>query len=151
VTILARQLTLDLYKCKSSALLDEAIIKREVENAIGSMGYRLVNSAVNKIEDGHTAFIFVCGEGHIVLHVYAELAYVAGDIFLMRENAEPERIFKDIRNIFKPEKTKTTFLKRGDFGREREVKPKIKTRVAPFRQIHNTGAKVIRILARRKR
>ena len=31
------------------------------------------------------------------------------------------------------------------------MKPKIKSRVAPLRRIHNTGAKVIRLLARRNR
>ena len=52
--------------------------------------------------------------------------------------------------FFKPEKTRITVLKRGDFKQGSDMKPQIKTRVAPLRKIHNTGAKVIRTLARRK-
>ena len=58
-------------------------------------------------------------------------------------------ISKAMRSFFKPDKTKTTLLKRGDFTSAKEIKPKVKTHVAPLRKIHNTGAKVIRILARR--
>jgi S-adenosylmethionine decarboxylase len=54
-----------------------------------------------------------------------------------------------MRSFFKPDKTKTTLLKRGDFTSLKEIKPKVKTHVAPLRKIHNTGAKVIRILAHR--
>ena len=90
-------------------------------------------------------------EGHMVLHIYTKLKYVAIDIFLCQENAEPEHIAKEMRDFFKPDKTKTTLLKRGDFGSAKDIRPKVKTRVAPLRKIHNTGAKVLRVLARRNR
>ena len=86
-------------------------------------------------------------EGHIVLHIYTELKYVAIDIFLCQEHAEPERIAQAMRNFFKPDKIKSTLLKRGSFGTPKELRPKVKTRVAPLRKIHNTGAKVLRVLA----
>ena len=54
-----------------------------------------------------------------------------------------------LSKFFKPDKTKSTFLKRGDFGLEREIKPKIKVRVAPLRRVKNAGAKVVKKLVRR--
>ena len=91
----------------------------------------------------------VFGDGHLTLHVYTQLKYVAMDIFICQEDAAPDKIAQNMRAFFKPDKTKTTVLKRGNFGSAKELKPKVKTKVAPLRRIHNTGAKVIRILAHR--
>ena len=79
------------------------------------------------------------------------MRYVAVDVFTCSEDTEPELLSKELRKFFQPDKIKSTFFKRGDFGLEREIKPKIKTRVAPLRKIHNTGAKVIKTLVRRSK
>ena len=102
------------------------------------------------MDDGHFAILVLLKEGHMTIHAYSELKYVAADVFLCDQNAEPELFFKALRSFFKPDKTKTTYLKRGDFGTVKDMKPKIKTKVAPLRRIHNTGARVIRLLAHRK-
>ena len=74
---------------------------------------------------------------------------MAADIFTCTESEEPEELSKVIKQFFRPDKIKSTFLKRGDFGLEREVKPKITVRVAPLRRVKNAGAKVVRKLVRR--
>ena len=114
-------------------------------------GCQLIDLHAHTLDADHFVLLSLFKEGHILLHVYPSYRYVAGDIFLFQEDAQPDAFFKGLRSFFKPDKTKTTFLKRGDFSASTEVRPKIKTRVAPLRKIHNTGAKVIRILARRNR
>lgn len=151
VKILARHLTVEFYNCKSSKLQDLQMIQDAVRESIEGQGYELLNLSAERIAENHFAVMLVFRDGHIALHVYTDLRYVALDIFLCCERAEPEELRKAIQNFFKPDKTKTTLLKRGDFGREKEIRPKTKTRVAPLRKIHNTGAKVIRILARRNK
>ena len=90
-------------------------------------------------------------EGHFAIHLYKSFAYVAADLFLCQFSAAPEDLLQKIKNIFKPEKFRTTYLKRGDFSVSgADMKPQTKTKVAPLRRIHNTGAKVIRLLAHRK-
>ena len=101
------------------------------------------------IDEEHCSIIGAFAEGHIALHVYKELRYVAADIFTCADSEEPDELAKVIRKFFKPDKIKSTFLKRGDFGLEREIKPKIKVRVAPLRRVKNAGAKVVRKLVRR--
>ncbi len=147
--ILARHLTVDFYNCKSSKLEDLHLIKDALKELMKDKGYGLLNLSSEEVAANHFAFMLLFRDGHIAIHVYSDLRYVAMDIFLCRENAEPEPIYKEFQKFFKPDKMKSTLLKRGDFGKEKEIKPKTKTRVAPFRKIHNTGAKVIRILARR--
>lgn len=143
--ILARQLTLDLYNCETSRLSNIDEIKDTLKGVVESEP-RLISEV---IDEGHCSIIGAFAEGHIALHVYKELRYVAVDIFTCSDSDEPEELSKVIRKFFRPDKIKSTFLKRGDFGLEREIKPKIKVRVAPLRRVKNAGAKVVKKLVRR--
>ncbi len=143
--ILARQLTLDLYNCDTSRLSNVDEIKDTLKGVVGNEP-RLISEV---IDEGHSSIIGAFAEGHIALHVYKEFRYVAVDIFTCSDSEEPEELSKAIKKFFRPEKIKSTFLKRGDFGLEREIKPKIKIRVAPLRKVKNAGAKVVKKLVRR--
>ena len=140
--ILARQLTLDLYNCNSKRLENIEEVKEILHNTTNSEP-QFISDAV---EENHYAIIGASAKGHIALHIYKDLRYVAADIFSCEENSEPEEISKVLRKFFQPDKMKSTFLKRGDFGQEKEVKPKIKTKVAPLRRVRNAGAKVVKKL-----
>ena len=147
----ARQLTIDLYHCKNDKLQEMDAIEKQLRDILEAAGAQIIDLRGQELADQHYVIVTMFPEGHALLHVFPELRYVAGDIFLCKEEAQPEDFFKAMRKFFHPDKTKTTFLKRGDFSSPKDLKPKIKTRVAPLRKIHNTGAKVIRILARRNR
>lgn len=149
--ILARHLTADLYNCKENKLLNMEMTVAALRRLAEETGFHVLQIDTQIIEKGHFVILLALREGHLALHTYTELRYAAGDIFLCDADAEPETLFKGLRKFFKPEKIRTTFLKRGDFGTVKDIKPKIKSRVAPLRRIHNTGAKVIRLLARRNR
>ena len=69
-----------------------------------------------------------------------------------QEDGKPEKAIKALKKLMKPEKIRITYLKRGDFGTVKDVKPRIKIRIAPLRplrSIKNKGAKVIKTVARR--
>ena len=149
--ILARHLTADLYNCKENKLLNMEMTVAALRRLAEETGFHVLQIDTQIIEKGHFVILLALREGHLALHTYTELRNAAGDIFLCDADAEPETLFKGLRKFFKPEKIRTTFLKRGDFGTVKDMKPKIKSRVAPLRRIHNTGAKVIRLLARRNR
>ena len=131
--IMARQLTLDMYNCNTKKLNDIEEIKITLENILGDEP-RLTAKATGT---EHFAIIGASLDGHIALHVYKNLRYVAVDIFTCTDDSEPEEISKILRKFFQPDKIKSTFLKRGDFGKEKDMKPKIKTRVAPLRKVKN--------------
>ena len=143
--ILARQLTLDLYNCDTNRLGNVDEIKNILSGVVDSEP-RLTSEF---IDENHCSIIGAFAEGHIALHVYKELRYVAADIFTCVDSEDSEKLAKEIRKFFRPDKIKSTFLKRGDFGLEREIKPKIKVRVAPLRKVKNAGAKVVKKLVRR--
>uniref|UniRef100_UPI003D7C8A73 S-adenosylmethionine decarboxylase family protein n=1 Tax=Mitsuokella sp. TaxID=2049034 RepID=UPI003D7C8A73 len=137
--ILARHLTVDLFNCKNSKLKDIDQIKEYTKEIPEHFALHKISECSEHLTDTHYAIMTLFREGHMVLHIYTELKYVAIDIFLCQENAEPERIAKDMRDFFKPDKTKTTRLKRGDFGSAKDIRPKVKTRVAPLRKLPHTG------------
>ena len=144
MNISARQLTLDLYNCNAKKLNDIETIKNVLTEVIGTQP----SLTAEKISAEHLAIIGVSLDGHIALHVYQNLKYVAADIFTCAENIEPEELASVLRKFFQPDKMKSTFLNRGDFNKA-ELKPKIKTRVAPLRKVRNAGEKVVRKLVRR--
>ncbi|MBO5588214.1 MAG: S-adenosylmethionine decarboxylase [Selenomonas sp.] len=147
--ILARHLTADLFNCQNNQLTNKELILDMLKTLLQDFQMQLISCVTESPDNEHDVFMLVLDKGHITLHVYPHLKYVALDVFLCQENAEPDKLGQTVRSFFKPDKTKTTVLKRGDFGSAKELKPKVKTKVAPLRKIHNTGAKVIRILARR--
>ena len=146
MSIASRHLTVDMYSCDHllKGVAWETVLAGIIENS----GYTVLRLLPQKIDDSHFVLAAIFSEGHLILHTYRELKYVAADIYLCHEAAEPEILAKLLRKFFKPEKIKTTYLKRGDFLSPKDIKPRIKTRLAPLRRIHNTGAKVIRLLSR---
>lgn len=143
--ILARQLTLDLYNCDTNRL-DSPDEMKSMLNSVMSNELRLSSEFIDEL---HCSMIGAFAKGHIALHIYKELRYVAVDIFTCEDSDETEELAKIIRKFFRPEKIKSTSLNRGDFGLDREIKPKIKIRVAPLRKVKNAGAKVVKKLVRR--
>ena len=149
--IIARHLTADLYGCKASRLADEESLSVKVASLFEEHSYQVLSATVEDVDDDHSALLVLLSEGHFAIHLYKSLSYVAADLFLCKISASPEDLLQKIKNIFQPEKFRTTYLKRGDFSvTGADMKPQTKTRVAPLRRIHNTGAKVIRLLAHRK-
>lgn len=142
--ILARQLTLDLYNCNEKRFADVDAIKTAVEGVFGTE-IRIIST---DIDNEHFGLIAAFREGHIALHIYKNLKYVSVDIFTCNESEESEELSKSLSKYFQPEKIKSTYLKRGDFGLTKEVKPKIKVRVSALRKVRNVGAKVVRKLVR---
>ncbi len=147
--IIARHLTIDMYRCKTSKLTDSKLMKESFMEMLVSNGFHVLHFHSCQVTDDHFSMIAMLKEGHLTIHAYAALNYVAADVFLCESDADPEKFFKAVRSFFKPEKNRTTYLKRGDFRNVPDMKPKTKTRHAPLRRIHNTGSKVIRLIAHR--
>lgn len=142
--ILSRQLTLDLYNCSAKKMADVDEIKNLLQETLGEEPAL----TSEKFDGERCSIIGAFMEGHIALHIYGDLHYVAADIFTCAEDIDPDELASVLRKFFKPEKIKSTFLKRGDFGKS-DIKPKIKSRVAPLRKIRNAGEKVVKTLVRR--
>lgn len=146
----ARQIAIDMYKCKSDRFENIDALRDKLQEMITLSGLSVMASTMHLLPDNHMAVCLIFPEGSLTVHAFGTLDYVSVDMFLCQENAAPEKYFNALKKLFKPEKTKTTQLKRGDFGTVKDMKPKTKTRIAPLRRISNTGTKVIRLLSKNK-
>lgn len=142
--ILARHLTADFYNCKNNKMTENATMLNTLRGLVGACGYQVLRTDSAVMEEGHACLVLLCKQGHITMHIYSKLLYVALDIFICDEQANPDMLFRAIKHFFKPDKVRTTFLKRGDFGSNRDARPKIKNRIAPVRRFRNTSFKVLR-------
>ncbi|MBQ7516193.1 MAG: S-adenosylmethionine decarboxylase [Schwartzia sp.] len=149
-TIVARHMSADMYACKASAMADGAALQERLSRLMEAAGFHIGSFDMQGVSEDHTAVLLLLEEGHFAIHLFNQLRYVAVDIFLCTEGAAPEKLLQSLRDYFRPEKFRTTYLKRGDFKGGQDMKPQVKTHLAPLRRIHNTGAKVIRLLAHRR-
>ena len=149
--IISRHLALDMYKCKLAPLQDLENLLPELQGILAEADIAPLSSSSSIMPDKHLAIALLFEAGHITIHAFPELKYVSADAFLCQEAAAPEKLFSSLIKLFKPETHKTTQLKRGDFGSNKDMKPKTRTRVAPLRRIHNTGSKVINLLGGKKK
>ena len=146
---LARHLTANFFNCKNSKLQDINAILSALRDVSEHLRFTLVDSITHQLSEDHYAIMMLFHEGHLTLHVYTSLKYVSLDVFLCQESACPDDVAHSMREFFKPDKIRSTLLKRGDFGTAKDIRPKTKTHLAPLRKLHNTGAKVIHVLAKR--
>ena len=149
--IQSRLLTVDFYNCKAEKCSDENALRTKVSKALTELDFVPLQIITDVQESGHISLMALLPDGHLAIHVHPELRHVSLDIYLCAEDAELDPIAHVLRKAFQPEKTKSTHLRRGDFRSPAEIRPKTTTRVAPIHKIKSTGAKVIRILARRNR
>ena len=131
--IQSRLLTVDFYNCKVEKCSDEEALRSKVSQALKDLGLNPLQIISYVQTSRQISLMALLPDGHLALHVHPELRHVSLDIYLCSENTALDPIAQIMRRVFEPEKTKTT------------------TRVAPIRKIKSTGAKVIRILARRNR
>ena len=150
--ILARQLTVDMYDCKNKDLSNYTDLKDSLDVAMNIAGFTPIEVRAQILNQDEAIVFILLQEGHAIVRTYPKLKYVASDIFICQEDGKPEKAVKALRKIMKPEKIRMTYLKRGDFGTVKDVKPRIKIRIAPLRplrSIKHKGAKVFKTVAHR--
>ena len=147
--ILARQLTVDMYDCKNKELSDHKKILESLQKGMLEVGFTPMKTNQEVTGNNESIIFMLLAEGHVVIRTYPDLNYVACDLFICQEDSRPEKAIRVLRKLTKPEKLRMTYLKRGDFGTVKDVKPRIKIRIARLRKIRSKGAKVLKNVARR--
>lgn len=143
---LGKQLTVDMYGCNFNSLNNLELIKAAMLTAIEETGLTLQNLSYHVSEPHGLTVLALLTDSHMSIHTHPELGYAAFDAFIWGDHTRPDKAMRVIKSILKPEKTKTTHIMRGDFGSQKDMKPRIKVSIAPLRRVRNTSAKVWRFL-----
>lgn len=78
----------------------------------------------------------------MTLHLYPDLGFVTIDVFTCFKDADPDGLARFLRNYFDPDKSKITYLDRGDFGSESDMKPRRKSNIKTIRRARTIGNKL---------
>jgi S-adenosylmethionine decarboxylase len=148
--VIGKHLTVDMYGCSFDVLDDLDFVKNAMLTAVEEAKMTLLEFSYHKFEPQGLTALALLAESHMSIHTYPELGYAAIDVFTCGDQSRPDKAVAVLKRFLKPEKTKTTNIKRGDFGSESDMKPKTKIRIAPIRRVKNTGAKMLNFLSRAK-
>jgi S-adenosylmethionine decarboxylase proenzyme len=96
-----RQLLVDIYGCEAN--LDDVKFLRAVLNkAAAEMGSTVVRTTSHKFSPAGATVFAILAETHISIHTWPEYRYAALDIFICKEDIDPETGWKAVRNALKP-------------------------------------------------
>ena len=95
-------------------------------------------------EEGQSEYSIsvLCKQGHVTLHVYPKLGFIAADIFSCYDDADPAGMARYLRSAFDCDKAKITLLDRGDFGSKYDMKPNHRSNIKFIRRTQNVTKNV---------
>ena len=82
--ILARHLTIDMYKCKESCFTDMEQLVDKPKTILAESTLQVVSGMHQLLPDGHAAIMILFNEGHMTVHAFPELRYISADTFGVR-------------------------------------------------------------------
>jgi S-adenosylmethionine decarboxylase len=146
MTSIGRHLTIDMYGCNYENLNNYEFIKTAMLAAISETNLAITDLVGQQTEPQGLTIIALLGKSHMSIHTYPEINYAAVDIFTCGDYIYPDKALPVLKSFLKPEKMRTTNIMRGDFGRQKDMKPRIRVTIAPLRRVRNTSARVWRFL-----
>ncbi|MDU4960952.1 MAG: adenosylmethionine decarboxylase [Sporomusaceae bacterium] len=148
--VIGKHLTVDMYGCSFEHLDDIAFIKEAMLTAIAQANMTLLDFTSHKFNPQGLTAMALLAESHLNVHTYPELGYAAIDVFTCGNPHCPDKAVAVLKQFLKPERIKITNIRRGDFGSESDMKPKVKTSAGPITRAKSTSARVLRFLVRKK-
>jgi len=146
MTSVGRHLTIDMYGCSYETINNFEFIKTAMLAAINGANLTLQDLVGHQTEPQGLTVVALLGQSHMSIHTYPELNYAAVDIFTYGDYSRADKALTILKGFLKPEKIRTTNIMRGDFGRQKDMKPRIRVSIAPLRRVRNTSARVWRFL-----
>jgi len=126
----------DLYGCADDALSQKALEDVVREFSVTS-NMQIQSIRVVQEEEDRYGIYCICQEGHIILHVNDEKGFVAIDGFSCNEEADPEKMVRELCSFLSPDKMKLTYVDRGDFGKKTDMKPRRRNKSRKITQMRN--------------
>jgi len=145
-----KQIVLDLYNCDYEILSKPEEVEAAIARIMDERGLTILSSyKQNYEEEQDFALIIFFNYGHIIVHTFPEQGFVSVDVFSSLADLDLEKIAIRIKRELKTQKSKDTYLRRGDFGSLNDMKPTIRKKTKAWRRVRNTSAKMFRLIIRR--
>ena len=126
----------DLYGCAEDALAQEAL-KKVLEDYAETNHMQMQSIRIEQENEISYGIYSICKAGHIILHVNLEKGFVSIDGFSCNEDADPEKMVRELCSFLAPDKMKLTYVDRGDFGKKADMKPRHRNKSRKITQMRN--------------
>lgn len=136
-------IAIDMYNCGVNEVNDTEKAKTLLQE--GCDEYRMNSHELLVCqEEGQSEYSISapCKQGHVTLHVYPKLGFIAADIFSCYDAADPAGMARYLRSAFDCDKAKITLLDRGDFGSKYDMKPNHRSNIKFIRRTQNVTKNV---------
>ena len=139
----------DLYGCAEDALARDAL-KNILEEYAETNHMHMKSIRIEQENESDYGIYSICKAGHIILHVNYEKGFVAIDGFSCSEEADPEKLVRELCSFLSPDKMKLTYVDRGDFGRKADMKPRHRNKSRKIAQMRNMTKRFGKLLMKPK-
>lgn len=141
-----QQIILDLYNCHYDSLNNLPELEQMLKNTMEHYGLAPISSYTQQYHGNNNLSVVVFYEnGHLIVHTSPETGFASVDALSEVTNIALEKTVTKIKQMLGAEKTKTTYIKRGDFGRLNDMKPTIHKKIKAWRRVRSTSAKVLKL------
>jgi S-adenosylmethionine decarboxylase len=139
----------DLYGCAEDALEQNAL-KHSLEEYAEANHMHMQSIRLEQEDESNYGIYSICKAGHIIIHVNEEKGFVAIDGFSCSENADPEKLVRELCSFLSPDKMKLTYVDRGDFGKKADMKPRHRNKSRKIAQMRNMTKRFGKLLIKPK-
>ena len=102
---------MDLYGCVAD-LNDPSWLTSVLESAAKEMGSTIVKTVSHSYSPVGITVILLLAETHISIHTWPQFKYVALDVFICSDEADPEVAWNVVKAALKPASFKTREIRR---------------------------------------
>lgn len=136
-----------MYSCNETVINDRDEVQAALTQACSEFGMGLKQViCCEDEENAEYSVTAVCQRGHVNLHIYKELGFVAADVFSCQAGSKPAELSRYLRLYFGTDKAKITLIDRGDFGSELDMKPRRKSNIKLVRRTKSIGNELKKIM-----
>ena len=126
--VLGEHVLIDLYSCIDEKIESPAILQEAIVNALAITNQRVEEIDCQILDDE----IFLVAVSH----------HVAADIYTFERSVETKVIMKELQRSVGSEKVKATSIRRGDFGNERDMKPRKQSSLTTMGRVTRTRTRL---------
>jgi len=148
---IGKHLIVDLYGCSFDSLNDANFIRNAMLAAVTEAQMEIQQYTDHKFDPHGLAAVAFLTESQLSIRTYPDLGYAAIDVFSFGDQNRPDKVVQVLKRFLAPNRTKTTNIRRGDFGSVKDMKPTIKSSATPMRRVRDTSARVLKFLSRSRK
>lgn len=139
----------DLYGCAEDAL-EQNGLKSILEKYAEVNHMHMQSIRIEQEDETNYGIYSICKSGHIIIHVNEKKGFVAIDGFSCSEDADPEKMVRELCSFLSPDKMKLTYVDRGDFGKKADMKPRHRNKSRKIAQMRNMTKRFGKLLIKPK-